>query len=619
MNKHVFTSMAWAAMAFILTACHSGQPAEKVILNEGTYPPINSVAERTALCLDGDWNVMLDLYETGYYSSKRKPRKTEKTWFMDRSYYKDPTRLVEYDYDAAPTMKVPGDWNTQRPELYYYEGSMWYRKKFDINADSLKRYFVWFEGAHYETVAGLNAEVLGKHEGGFTPFGFEITGKLRQKDNSLVVKVDNQRRADQVPTVDFDWWNYGGITRSVRLLETPATFIRDWTLALDPDDTSFIAGEVVLDGKDCAGMEITVSLPELGISLPLRADDDGRAAFRTHACPERWSPSSPKLYDVCLSTPTDSVKDRIGFRTVATRGHEILLNGEPVFLAGISIHEERPADAGGRAFSEEDARTTLGWAKELGCNFVRLAHYPHNETMVRAAEEMGLMVWSEIPVYWAIDWKNKHTYANALTQLKDNIARDHNRCNIVVWSIANETPVGAPGRKEFLYGLMDAARELGGNRLVAAAMEKTYLNDTTVTINDPELFEKADIGSFNEYVGWYDGTPEKCDSLNWRFDLDKPIIISEFGGGAKYGYHGPADWLFTEENQQRVYEKNLAMLGRIEQLAGMSPWILKDFRSPRRKLPGVQDDYNRKGLISEFGEKKAAFHTLQEWYLEKQR
>ena len=337
------------------------------------------------------------------------------------------------------------------------------------------------------------------------------------------------------------------------------------------------------------------------------------------ASPERWSPENPKLYEVRVETPTDTISDKVGFRTIETKGHDILLNGERVFLKGICIHEEKPSGKGGRAFSEEDARTTLGWAKELGCNFVRLAHYPHNENMVRMAEEMGIMVWSEIPVYWTIDWENPITYANACAQLEDNIGRDHNRCNIIIWSVANETPVGAPGRKEFLYALMDKARELDGTRLVGAAMETAYISDTLATINDAELFEKADIGSFNQYVGWYDGTPEKCDGLSWTFALDKPVIISESGGGAKYGYHGPDDWRFTEEYQERLYRKNLAMLDRIgPQLAGTTPWILKDFRSPKRALTGIQDDYNRKGLISEKGEKKAAFYVVRDWYSTKQ-
>ncbi len=113
-----------------------------------------------------------------------------------------------------------------------------------------------------------------------------------------------------------------------------------------------------------------------------------------------------------ISSGEDQLKDRIGFRTIATSGQDILLNGHKVFLRGIAIHEENPL-RGGRAWSEADARLLLGWAKELGCNFVRLAHYPHNEHMARLADEMGIMVWEEIPVYWTIEWTNADTLANA--------------------------------------------------------------------------------------------------------------------------------------------------------------------------------------------------------------
>lgn len=119
----------------------------------------------------------------------------------------------------------------------------------------------------------------------------------------------------------------------------------------------------------------------------------------------------------------DFVKDRIGFRTLAVKGREILVNGKPVFLRGISIHEENPL-RGGRAYSAKDARVLLEWARELGCNYVRLAHYPHNENMVRHADELGIMVWSEFPVYWTIQWENQETYNNAENQLLEMITRD---------------------------------------------------------------------------------------------------------------------------------------------------------------------------------------------------
>lgn len=115
------------------------------------------------------------------------------------------------------------------------------------------------------------------------------------------------------------------------------------------------------------------------------------------------------------------------------------MNGKPIFLKGASIHEEAPYRTG-RCYSEGDARTLLTWAKELGSNYVRLAHYPHNEIMTRMADEMGLMVWSEIPVYWAVKFEKSDVYAKAETQLVENISRDKNRASIIIWSMANETP-----------------------------------------------------------------------------------------------------------------------------------------------------------------------------------
>ena len=156
-----------------------------------------------------------------------------------------------------------------------------------------------------------------------------------------------------------------------------------------------------------------------------------------------WAPENPKLYTVSISAGDDRVEDRIGFRSIAVRGADILLNGHSVFLRGISLHEENPL-RGGRAFSVEDARLLLGWAKELGCNFVRLAHYPHNEHMARVADELGLMLWEEVPVYWTIQWENPETLANAKAQLTDLIMRDRNRASVIVWSVANETPVSEP-------------------------------------------------------------------------------------------------------------------------------------------------------------------------------
>ncbi len=578
--------------------------------NEGLYPQIINVNNRDIISLEGSWKTIVDPFENGYYDYRLNPSRSG--YFLDQEN-NDKKRLQEYNFATDKSLFVPGDWNTQRPELYYYEGTVWYRKRFEINnIENEKRYFLYFGAVNYEARIYLNGKPIGVHTGGFTPFNIDVTDKIKIGENSLVVKADNRRKPEGVPTVNADWWNFGGITRQVSLVTTPKTFIRDYMIQLDKGNNKLIKGWIQLDGAQ-QGEKVTLKIPELSIEKTVTTDDKGYAAVEiTVKKLTLWSPKNPKLYTVTLSTNSDKTSDQIGFRTIETKGTDILLNGEKIFCRGISIHEETAFNSG-RAYNEEQSLTLLNWAKELGCNFVRLAHYPHNEFMIRTAERLGLMVWSEIPVYWTIHWLNPATYTNAETQLTDMITRDKNRANIIIWSIANETPVGN-ARLNFLTKLANKTRELDNTRLVAAAMEKEELSRNQLTVHDP-LGNVLDLISFNQYVGWYDGNWEKCDLVNWTFDINKPVFVSEFGGGARYGLHGSDKELFTEEYQEKLYEKNIEMLKRIKGLAGTTPWILKDFRSPRRHLPEIQDEFNRKGLVSDQGQRKKAFFVLQKWYL----
>jgi beta-glucuronidase len=225
------------------------------------------------------------------------------------------------------------------------------------------------------------------------------------------------------------------------------------------------------------------------------------------------------------------------------------------------------------------------------------------------------MVWSEIPVYWDIDWQNPATLQNAKNQLHDMIARDHNRASVVLWSLSNETPV-KPERTAFLRELAATARQLDSTRLITSALN--LVDETapdTRTLSDP-LGEYLDVIGLNEYLGWYWGRPEDADRVHWKTASDKPLIMSEFGGGAPYGRHGSADERWTEEYQASIYQHQIVMLKGIPSLAGLSPWVLMDFHSPRRLLSGVQDYYNRKGLVSNLGQHKQAFDVLQKYYLE---
>jgi beta-glucuronidase len=565
--------------------------AQNLFAQNGPAPLIADPPSRTSISLDGMWNTIIDPYESGissrFYENRKPASKTD---------------LVEYDFDRSPKLKVPGDWNSQDQKLLFYEGVMWYQRSFSYQKKSNKRVFLYFGAVNYLSRVWLNGAKLGEHVGGYTPFNFEVTDQIKEGDG--------------VPSIHTDWWNYGGITRSVKLIELPETFIQNYSIGLSKDNPTQIEGWVQLTGG--AGQPITIEIRELGLKMFPRADASGRAEIRLEAKPQSWqlwSPENPKLYHVVVSAVEDRVEEQIGFRTIETRGTQILLNGKPIFLRGISAHEEAPY-RGGRAVSVDDDRTLITWAKELGCNFMRLTHYPHNEDMIRLADQMGMLIWDETPVYWEIQFQNPAVLDNAKAQLRDVIARDQNRAAVIIWSIANETPI-TPERNAFLKTMAEYARSLDSTRLISAASDKaTHIDTQHMALNDP-MGEYLDVIGLNEYVGWYFAKKEDADQIQWSFKYQKPVIITEFGGGAQYGLHGDSDTRFTEEYQASLYEHQLTMLNKIPALAGMSPWVLMDFRSPRRTLAGIQDYFNRKGLFSDRGQRKQAFYVLLKFYEEK--
>jgi len=447
-----------------------------VLVALGYEPLIQNFAGRKTTSLNGEWNYIVDPYENGFYNYRYTPfdeyaDPSKSGGFFTNQKPVNPWDRVEYDFDLSETLEVPGDWNSQQENLFYYEGTIWYKKSFDyIREDAKNRVFVHFGAANYQADVYLNGHKLGMHKGGFTPFNYEITHLLKTQDNFLIVKVDNKRKKDEVPTVNTDWWNFGGLTRDVHVVEVPETFVKDYFVQLAKDSQRTIAGYIQLDGVAETNRKVELLIPELKLRKKLRTDDQGRADLSISS--KRityWSPENPKLYDVIIKSGDEEIHDQIGFRTIQTKGSDILLNGESIFLKGISLHEENPL-RGGRAHSVEDARLLLGWAKELGCNYVRLAHYPHSENMIRLADEMGMLVWEENPVYWTISWKNEQTYVTAQQQLSEVISRDKNRASVIIWSMANETPV-SDARMDFLKRLRDFTVQQDNTRLISAALE----------------------------------------------------------------------------------------------------------------------------------------------------
>ena len=586
---------------------------------QSEVPAPQNIFARDITSLNGDWHYFADQQEQGYYDYRM--NKTRWGYFLDAKPQR-PTDLIEYSFDKSPTMRVPGDWNTQDPMLYLYEGTVWYRRTFDFSKSTSQgggseRTLLYFGAVSYEAIVFLNGKELGRHIGGFTPFCYDVTDVLREGQNSLVVKVDNKRHADNVPTRVFDWWNYGGIIRDVLLVRVPDTYIEDYTFKTFMKETSskgdkkpYITFSATLNKAE-QGRSVTIVIPELKVRKVLTTDAQGRVeVILDKTKPQLWSPDNPKLYTVLLSLDDQTFTDEVGFRIIETRGRQLFLNGKPIFLKGICMHDEAPY-TNRRLTTKAESDTLLAWAKAIGCNFIRLAHYPHNEITVREAERQGVLLWEEIPVYWTISWDNPQTLDNARRQLTDLIRRDHNRCATIIWSIANETP-HSDARDRFLSTLASHARSLDNTRLISMAMEVTSASNYVNRLHD-NMHQYVDVVSFNEYVGWYRDVAD-APKMTWEVPYEKPVIVSEFGGGAFAGLHGAEDQRWTEEFQARLYRENLDMLGKIQGLAGTCPWVLKDFRSPRRLLPGIQDHFNRKGIYSDQGKRKQAFQVLRDWY-----
>ncbi|WP_421879096.1 glycoside hydrolase family 2 protein [Marinoscillum sp.] len=584
---------------------------------------LTNVYGRDITSLNGTWQYIIDPYETGFYDYRFKEKgEKDPGAYWNSGVAWDKTAMIEHGYSDAQTLQVPGDWNSQDRVFLYYEGTVWYKKSFDYQKkNAANRVFLYFGAVNYKADVYLNGKKLGAHKGGFTPFQFEVPADLlKEKDNFVVVKVDNKRHKDEVPTVNTDWWNYGGITRDVLLVETAPVFVEDYFVELSYPTAKLkptmkkaeASGWVKLNGAKM-GEQVTIEIPELKVKKTIKYTDSITKFTLDLSKVELWSDVNPKRYEIALSTSSDKLTDKIGFRKIEVSGTDILLNGEPVFFRGICLHEEEPTEMR-RANSREDAELLLGWAQELNANFVRLAHYPHNEEIIRTADSLGILLWSEIPVYWTIDFDNPEVLKKAKIQLNEMIKRDRNRPSVIVWSVGNETPV-SPTRTEFMKELVVTAKELDDSRLVSAALEVHY-NKEKNTINDP-LGAYTDIVSVNEYLGWYIGLPSYCQTAQWETIYDKPLIFSETGAGAKGGFHADSMTRWSEEYQEWFYEEQVAMMKRMpENYTGLTPWILVDFRSPKRNNPTCQEGWNRKGLIDENGEKKKAFFVLQKYYEE---
>ena len=549
--------------------------------------------------LDGNWHYSPDPYDTCL----------RQRWFEER--HEDPlgnSLPVDYSFDDWPVMHLPCCWNMQEDKLFWYEGTMVFTRTFRFLPGAADgRVFLRLGAANYMTRVFLNGHFAGSHGGGSTPCCFELTPYL-QKDNRIVITVDSSRDPRHVPSENTDWFNYGGIYREIGLYRLPKVFIRVFGVTLVPDG-SFGTIRVTATLSEDVDTEAVFSIPELGLQETLHVRKGVLSAVLPCA-PELWSPDHPKVYRVTLGIGADTVTDEVGFREIRVQGREILLNGQPIFLKGISCHEDSIPH--GKAVTREECEQAILDAKALGCNFMRLAHYPHTEQMARAADRLGILLWEEIPVYWTIRFSDPDVLACAENQLRELILRDRNRASVIIWSVGNENP-DSDARFAFMRHLVHIAREMDGTRLISAAClvstEKNAIAD--------RLADELDIIGINQYFGWYVPNFDLLPQLFENSRPEKPVVLTEFGADALYGHHGTETDKGTEECQAYVYTRQLREIAKIDYVRGMTPWLLYDFRSPRRTNV-LENGFNRKGLISGDRQgRKLAWQVLHDFYAQK--
>ncbi len=496
--------------------------------------------ERKTLSLDGLWRFVPDCYAHG-----------EELGFHE----------IGHDDRFWKETPVPACFETSMQDIDCYEGIGWYRKRLSVPSGwQGQRIVLRFEGVNYRARVWLNGQLIGENHDGFLPFEFEIQDHvLWDDDNVLAVSVDNSHHEGDVPGMHVGWRNYGGILREVSLYTTSFLYIKNVIVDAEPEDDGGrlkcrleienstgnlqkTACEVSLydsqkDDKLLEIQEDEVDIqPGKSKAVMLSSRLNGARA---------WSPSDPVLYIAAVSLKqnsrmTDKREVRAGFRSIKATPKGLKLNGERVFLTGFNRHEDSPHTA--MASDLKTVREDLEQMKEAGCNFVRLCHYPHHPAELDICDELGLLTFCEIPLYF---WKdlpqggpdyedakrsNAARTATAARQLECLIGRDRNHPSVIFWSVSNETPEKFPEVAEGNRELVRCARKLDPNRLCVHVSNhwKSHPNfdeDDVICINSyPSLVKTRKKDGSNVEKIWRNGLKTLHDRCP-----DKPILITEFG------------------------------------------------------------------------------------------
>ena len=560
-------------------------------------------------------------------------------------------------------MAVPGSWNELRSEFRDYLDDAWYSRTFQVpTLWSGQRIFLHFGSVNYAATVWLNGNLLGSHEGGHLPFEFDITGQIQAGINRLTVKVNNTLRPDRVPTgggadsafggfmrshpqANFDFFPYAGVQRQVKIYSTPQAHFQRVSV-----QTGF--ENQLEDGTVSGWLRITgtVAGAEKGILTCVILDEDLEVARQAYMVlggmaggridipkAKLWTPSSPFLYG-CLFTLSNEAGQEIdqyvlhiGIRTVRVANSQILLNGEPIFLKGFGKHEDFPVL--GRTFSLPLIVKDGALLEWTGANSYRTSHYPYAEEAMDYADREGLLIVDEISAVGLMFDDNSELRESQLQickqQLTELIERDSNHPSVIMWSVANE-PMPADFMQRFQGKNPDPEADVPGTRFFADLIDHGKLLDNTrpftlagVMGGPIPWLELCDVVLVNRYWGWYalGGQRDKArQALEQELDalhaqLQKPIVISEFGADAIAGHHSQPSEMLSEEYQVEVLQDYLEAAAERPFVAGLHVWNFADFKTGQGVMrPAAM---NHKGVFTRDRRPKMAAHFLRsQWYEE---
>ena len=586
------------------------------------YPIQND--RRNTLDLSGIWDFRIDPDEAG----------EREGWFNG--------------LHGARPIAVPGSWNEQYEDLFNYLDLAWYVKRTYVPASWRgQRIFIRVGSACYYGTIYVNGVKVGEHAGGHLPFAFEITSLVQWgAENTIAISVENQLKPTRVPSgnmntalgpfasfprTTYDFFPFAGIHRPVVLYSVPQVSIDDLTVVTELDGA---AGLVRVSARlnTPAPSAGTLTLSD-GVGLSIQAQlafQDGQAEATLRVPQARlWSDKDPYLYDLTVATEQDRYTLKVGIRTIAVQGGQILLNGRPVQLNGYGRHEDFIAS--GKGLNQPLMVKDYALMRWTGANSYRTSHYPYSEEEMQLADREGFLIIDEIPAV-SLQFESEENAAErlrmCLQQLDELVARDKNHPSVVMWCVANEpmpaslnlsslgaTPADDPSvarGKQFLETLLAHTRTLDSSRLV-----------TLVTVmGGPEAWmEQADVICMNRYWGWYvlgGQLGEARAALERELDrvwatFKRPVIMTEFGADTMAGMHGHPNVMWTEEYQADYMRMHLEVAAARDYIAGMQVWNFADFAAVQSimRVGGL----NMKGIFTRTRQPKLAAQVLREFWV----